>query len=123
VTAAAMSGVFRITSSVQVRRAPGGDPVATLSLAYTYGSRQIDNRPLQRIEASLWGLRASKLAPLLVEGALVFAVIEDVHIETFTPTAGAVANQLVGRIGRVEVVAPPLKRVERSRTEESCKPS
>lgn len=107
-TAACLTGVFVIRGSTEVRTLPSGDTVLTLALAYRYGTRHGEpSRPTQLVEGGLWGTRATKLAPRLLDRALVYAVIEDVHVEAYTTAAGVVGHKMVGRLGRIEVIAPP----------------
>ena len=45
---ATLIGLFILGRDAEVRRTSGGDPVATLSLAYNYGRKGADNkRPTQ----------------------------------------------------------------------------
>jgi single-strand DNA-binding protein len=107
-TAACLSGVFRIHGDAEVRSLPNGDPVVTLALAYHYGTRPTSGgRPFQIVEGGLWGTRATKLAPKLLDRCMVFAVIEDVHIETYFTAAGVAGYKLAGRVGRIEIVSGP----------------
>lgn len=107
-TAACLTGVFVIRGSTEVRTLPSGDTVLTLALAYRYGTRHGEpSRPTQLVEGGLWGTRATKLASRLLDRALVYAVIEDVHVEAYTTAAGVSGHKMVGRLGRIEVIAPP----------------
>lgn len=131
-TAACLTGVFRIRGDAEVRSLQSGDSVVTLSLAYNYGTRPGDgSRPSQLVEGGLWGTRAAKLAPRLLDRALVYAVIEDVHVEAYTTTAGTTGHKMVGRLGRIEVIAPPPPATREQRlmwqmqheADSQCKPS
>ena len=108
-TAATLTGVFKIQQDAEVRELASGDPVVTLQLAYTYGARTPEgHRPTQWVEAGLWGSRAAKLAPRLLANALVFAVVEEVHVEAYTNATGGTGHKLSGRLGRVDVIADPM---------------
>lgn len=132
-TAACLTGVFRIRGDAEVRGLQSGDTVVTLSLAYQYGTRpgEGSSRPTQLVEGGLWGTRATKLAPRLLDRALVYAVIEDVHVESYTTAAGVVGHKMVGRLGRIEVIAPPPPSTREQRlmwqmqheADSLCKPS
>jgi single-strand DNA-binding protein len=108
-TAATLTGVFKVQQDAEIRELATGDPVVTLQLTYAYGGRQPEgHRPTQWVEAGLWGSRATKLAPRLVAHSLIFAVIEEVHVEAYTNASGATGHKLVGRLGRVDVIADPM---------------
>lgn len=108
-TVACMTGVFRIKADAEVRELLSRELIVTLRLAYAYGRRAPDGSQTQQIvEAGLWGPRATKLAPKLVEHALIFAVIEDPHIEVYTSASGATGQKIVGRLGRVDIIADPM---------------
>ena len=99
---AQMVGVFRIGRDAEVRFTQGGDPVASLSLAFNYGKKQEDGkRPSQWIDASLWGKRAEAMAPYLKKGGMVYCVISDPHIETFQGKNGE-GVKLAGSIMEIE---------------------
>lgn len=113
-TTACLTGVFRINEDAQVRRLPNGDAVVSLMLTYVYGTKTPDGqrntqyRNIQVVEAGLWGSRASRLAPRLLEHSLVFAVIEDAHIEVYTNAEGHTNYKIAGRLGRVDIIADPM---------------
>ena len=95
-------GVFRIGRDAELRFTQGGDPVASLALACNYGKKGEDgNRPSQWIDASLWGKRAEAMVPHLTKGGMIYAVIEDVHIETYEGKNGK-GSKLVGKIMEIE---------------------
>lgn len=107
-TAAVLSGVFQIKQDAEVRELPSGEMVVTLALAYAYGGRKGDGtRRYQSIEAGIFGPRASKMAPRLLKGALVFATVEDVHVEDYASSTGTEGHKLSGRLGRIDLVADP----------------
>ena len=92
------SGLFRLGRDAELRRTPSGEPVAGMSLAYNYGPRTDNGRATQWIEASLWGKRAEGLVGYLLKGKAVFAVLEDVHIQTFEGRDGTPGHKLAGRV-------------------------
>lgn len=95
-------GVFRIGRDAEVRFTQGGEPVASLSLVFNYGKKGADgNKPSQWIDASLWGKRAEAMAPYLLKGAMIYAVISDPHIETFQGKNGE-GHKLVGKVMEIE---------------------
>ena len=72
-------GLARIGRDAEIRHTAGGDAVASLSLAFTYGRKGEDGkRPTQWVDASLWGKRAEALAQYLTKGSLVAVTPEDV---------------------------------------------
>lgn len=95
---------MRITRDAEVRYLPTGEPVANVSLVYSYGSKK-DERgylPSQFIECGLWGKRAEAIAPYLTKGQTIVAYVTDVHIETFTKSDGTPGHKLAGRIDEIE---------------------
>jgi len=100
-----LSGVFRIGRDAEVRTAGTGDAVCNLSLAYNHGRKGEDgNRPSQWIDASLWGKRATSLAQYLVKGQMIYAVINDPHIEEFKKADGSKGIKMSGSVGEIELI-------------------
>lgn len=96
-------GLARIGRDVEVRYTPGGDAVASISLAFAYGRKGEDGkRPTQWVDAALWGKRAEALAPYLLKGGLVAVTLEEVHIETFQGSNGP-GHKLVGKVLDIEL--------------------
>lgn len=97
-------GLARIGRDAEIRHTAGGDAVASLSLAFTYGRKGEDGkRPTQWVEASLWGKRAEALAQYLTKGSLVAVTLEDVAIQTFNKSDGSVGTKLAGRVIDIEL--------------------
>lgn len=93
----------RLGRDAEIRYTHGGEPVASLSLAISYGRKGEDGkRPTQWVEGSLWGKRAEALAPYLTKGGLVVVTMEDVHTETYQGRNGE-ATKLVGRVTDIEL--------------------
>ena len=108
-TAACLTGVFRVTEDAKIREMPNGDSVVSLMLVYAYGTKTKDgHRTTQYVEAGLWGSRAQKLAPKLLAHSLVFAVIEDAHVDVYTTAEGHTNYKIAGRLGRVDIIADPM---------------
>ena len=109
-TTACLTGVFKVTEDASVRQMPNGDLVVTLMLIYSHGSTKTSegHRPTQYVEAGLWGPRATKLAPKLLANSLVFAVVEDAHVEVYTNAEGFTNHKIAGRLGRVDIIADPM---------------
>lgn len=100
---------MRITRDAEVRYLPTGEPVANVSLVYSYGSKK-DERgylPSQFIECGLWGKRAEAIAPYLTKGQTIVAYVTDVHIETFTKSDGTPGHKLAGRLTELEFAGGP----------------
>ena len=96
-------GLARIGRDVEVRTTAQGEPVASLSLAFSYGRKGEDGRrPTQWVDAALWGKRAEALAPYLLKGGLIAVTLEDVHIETYHGKNGE-GVKLVGRVMDIEL--------------------
>lgn len=96
-------GLFRIGRDAEIRYTASGDAVASLSLAYDYGVKKDAKGylPSQWIDAALWGKRAESLCQYLTKGTRVYAVIEDVHIETFEKRDGGQGHKLTGRVQNI----------------------
>lgn len=108
-------GVLRIGRDAELRTA-GQSSVINLAMAYGYGKKESGgDRPTQWIDASLWGKRAEALEQYLVKGQQVYAVINDVHIETYDKRDGGTASKLVGIVSDIELVGgrPQGERRER----------
>lgn len=102
---AQITGIFRIGRDAELRHTPKGDAVAQLSLAYNHGKKGQDgNRPSQWIDASIWGKRAESLAPYLLKGQQIYAVLSDPHIQTYEGKNGQ-GVKLVATVLEVELIA------------------
>lgn len=96
-----ITGIFRIGRDAELRYTPNNDAVIGLALAFNYGKKS-DNTT-QWIDASIWGKRAESLAPYLLKGQQIYAVIDDPHIQTFQRREGGGEGfKLVGRISAIE---------------------
>jgi len=116
---AQITGVFRIGKDAEVRFTPRGDAVAQLSLAYNYGKKGDDGkRPSQWIDASIWGKRAESLAPYLLKGSQIYAVLSDPHIQIYEGKNGQ-GHKLAATVLEIELIAgqrdqgQPAQRQER----------
>lgn len=104
-------GLARVGRDVEVRNTTGGDAVASVSLAFTYGRKDADGKkPSQWIDAALWGKRAEALAPYLVKGTLVAVTCEDAHIETFKKSDGTEGVKLAARITAIDLAGGAEKK-------------
>ena len=95
-----ITGIFRIGRDAELRYTQGGDPVASLALVLNYGKKA--DKTSQWIDASIWGKRAESLAPYLLKGQQIYAVIDDPHIQTFAKRDGGDGFKLAGRISAIE---------------------
>lgn len=101
-------GMGRIGRDAEIRYMTDGTPVAGVSVAWSFGRKdETGKQQSQWAELSLWGDRAEKLAPYLLRGQQIFAVVSDVHTETYDKRDGGVGVKLVGRIDSVEFGARP----------------
>jgi len=126
---AQITGVFRIGKDAEVRFTPRGDAVSQLSLAYNYGKKGDDNkRPSQWIDASIWGKRAESLAPYLLKGSQIYAVLSDPHIQTYEGKNGQ-GHKLAATVLEIELIAgqrdqaQPAQRQERPAARPAPAPS
>lgn len=86
---ATLVGTFRLGRDVEVRTLADGEPTANLTLAYN------------------WGRRVVQFAPSLVRGTLVWAVLDDVHVDRHVPAGAAEPrHKLAARVGRIEILSP-----------------
>lgn len=96
-------GLFMLGRDAELRRTSGGDPVATLALAYNYGRKGQDGKtPTQWVEAALWGERATKLVEYLKKGSQFYMQLDDLHIETYDKRDGGQGVKLAARVGGLE---------------------
>lgn len=94
-----LTGMARLGRDAEIRQTPGGDSVATLSLAYNYGRKGDDGRyPTTWINAALWGKRAEALAPYLKKGSQHCFVLTDVHTHTYEKKDGTPGVSLDARV-------------------------
>jgi single-strand DNA-binding protein len=99
-----LTGVGRLGADAEVRYTAGGEPVATLSLAWNYGRKGEDGkRPSQWVRASLWGKRAESLAEFLVKGSSVWVALGDVHVREWEAN-GKSGVSLEGRVLELDFV-------------------
>lgn len=115
---AQITGVFRIGKDAEVRFTPRGDAVAQLSLAYNYGKKGDDNkRPSQWIDASIWGKRAESLAPYLLKGSQIYAVLSDPHIQTYEGKNGQ-GHKLAATVLEIELIAGQREQAQPAQRQE-----
>lgn len=120
-----MTGVFRLGQDTETRYLPSGEPVANLSLAYSHGKKDQATgfRKSQWIDAGLWGDRATSLAQHLTKGTIVFAVLEDVHIEVFRSRDDSDKAKLVARVASIEFVGPKNRDEDRQQGRQQERPA
>lgn len=95
-------GIFRLGKDAELRFTQGGEPVASLALAFNYGQKGQDNKkPTQWLDASLWGKRAEAMAPYLKKGTQIYAILSEPHIETYQGRNGE-GHKLVARVSEIE---------------------
>lgn len=94
-------GIARIGRDVELRKAPNGDAVVSISLAF---SRPGKDAGTQWVEAALWGKRAESLAPFLQKGNQIGVDLDDVHIEEYQSKNG-VASKLVARVSDIALIS------------------
>lgn len=99
-------GLARIGKDAEIRYTTGGDAVANVSLAFTYGKKGEDGkRPTQWVDASMWGKRAESMASYLTKGKQIVAYLEDVHLQTYTKGDGTQNTKMVARLADLEFVS------------------
>lgn len=105
---AILTGVFKIGRDAENRFLPNGEVVCNVSMVYNYGKKGQDGKkPSQWVDASLWGSRAEALSQYLIKGTSIFAVLEDIHVETYAKKDGTSGTKLTGKIGNLDIVSRP----------------
>lgn len=100
---ATLIGLFTLGRDAEVRQTSGGDPVASLALAYNYGKKGADGKkPTQWVEAALWGDRADALQEYMTKGSQFLMQVDDLHVETYEKRDGGQGVKLVGRVKDIE---------------------
>jgi single-strand DNA-binding protein len=96
-------GIGRLGRDMETRYTPDGTPVGSISVAWNYGKKDSDGkRPTQWAELAMFGDRVEKLAPYLVKGQQIFAVVGDARVEVFEKRDGTQGFKLVGRIESID---------------------
>lgn len=112
-------GLARVGRDVEVRRTTNDQAVASVSLAFSYGRKDADNkRPTTWVDGALWGQRAETLAPYLTKGTLVAVTLEDAHIETFRKQDNSEGVKLTGRITAIEFASSPQQAAPQQQTQQ-----
>lgn len=106
-------GLATIGRDAEVRHTAQGDPVASLSLAFTYGKKgAVGKRPTQWVDGSLWGQRAEVLQPYLLKGTRIHVVLDEVHEESYQTRDGRSGNKIVGRVSVIEFASKPAQAAQ-----------
>ena len=99
------TGLYTLGRDAEARFTANGDAVASLSLAYNYGKKDAEGKfPTQWVDASLWGKRAESLTQYLLKGKEIWAVLDDVHIETYKKKDGGEGFKLAARVVDIKFV-------------------
>ena len=105
---AVLTGVFRLGRDAETRYLPSGEPVCNLSLAYNWGKKDGNNKQATTwIDAALWGKRTESASQWLSKGIPIFAVLSDVHIETFNKADGTQGVKLAARVDNFDFIPLP----------------
>jgi single-strand DNA-binding protein len=98
-------GLARVGRDTEIRITSQGEPVANVSLAFSWGRRdESGRRQTTWVDGTLWGKRAETLAPMLLKGTPCAVLLEDLHLETFTARDGNTNTKLVARILDVDLM-------------------
>lgn len=98
-------GIARIGNEPVVRFTPSGKAALQLSLAYQYGRRNEQGEfATQWVDATMWGERTEKLAPMLKKGDRIYVELRDVHLDSFTRKDGSPGSNIKATLERVEFV-------------------
>jgi single-strand DNA-binding protein len=117
------TGLYTLGRDAEVRFMANGDAVASLSLAYNYGKKDAQGKqPTQWIDASFWGKRAEALSQYLVKGKEIFAVLDDVHIETYKKKDGTEGFKLAARVSDLTFVKSGAQQAAAPRTAPAVAP-
>lgn len=106
---AQLTGIARIGRDAETRFTPNGDAVTDISLAFSYGKKDpnTNQKPTQWVKASLWGKRGESIAKYLLKGTLVYVVLDDTHIQTFTKQDGSQGVAMAGKVSTIEFASRP----------------
>lgn len=78
---AVLIDTFRVCYDAVLSTTEDDIPIMKIMMAYNYGKRRDDGqRPTQLVEGVMRGVRVRNLAPLVLQNALVHAVIKDAHV-------------------------------------------
>ena len=98
-------GIARIGNEPVVRFTPAGKPALQLSLAYQYGRKNDQGEyPTQWVDATMWGERTEKLAPMLKKGDRIYVELRDVHMDSFTRKDGSPGSNIKATIEKIEFI-------------------
>lgn len=102
------TALLTVGRDVEVRFTSGGDAVASVSLAYTYGRKGKDGkRPTQWIDGTIWGKQAESLAPYLTKGTKIVASLDELHIETYVGKDGTEKSKMTGKVVGINFAGKP----------------
>lgn len=117
-------GLARIGRDAELRYTADSTPVASLSLAFSYGKKDpaTNKKPTEWVNGSLWGDRAAALVPHLLKGQQIVVTIDDAHTETFTKQDGSIASKIVGRISALEFAGSPQQAAQAPQQQRQAPP-
>ena len=105
-----LTDIGRIGRDAELRYTTGQNPTAVvaLTLACDYGRKGQDgNKPVQWVEAVIFGKQAEAMAPYLVRGQLMHFTIDDAHIEEFKRNDGTSGSKLTGKVIAIKFAGSP----------------
>ena len=98
-------GIARIGNEPVVRFTTAGKPALQLSLAYQFGRKNDQGEyPTQWVDATMWGERTEKLAPMLKKGDRIYVELRDVHMDSFTRKDGSPGSNIKATIEKIEFI-------------------
>lgn len=105
-----LTDIGRIGRDAELRYTTGQNPTAVvaLTLACDYGRKGQDSkRPIQWVEAVIFGKQAEAMATYLVRGQLMHFTIDDAHIEEFKRGDGTPGTKLTGKVIAIKFAGSP----------------
>ncbi|UBM23345.1 single-stranded DNA-binding protein [Pseudomonas sp. p1(2021b)] len=103
-----LTDIGRIGRDAELRYTAGGDAVCNLAIACDYGRKGQDGkRPVQWVDATLWGKQAEAMAQYLVKGQQIHFTIDDAHVEVFTKSDQTQGVKLTGRVIVIKFAGSP----------------
>ncbi|CAB5577309.1 Helix-destabilizing protein [Pseudomonas putida] len=103
-----LTDIGRIGRDAELRYTASGDAVCNLAIACDYGRKGQDGRrPVQWVDATLWGKQAEAMAQYLVKGQQVHFTIDDAHVEVFTKSDQTQGVKLTGRVIIIKFAGSP----------------
>lgn len=103
-----LTDIGRIGRDAELRYTSGQNPTAVINLALAcdYGRKVDGKKPVQWVDAVLFGKQAEAMAPYLLKGQLMHFTLDDVHVEEFQRADKTFGSKLTGRVIVIKFAGP-----------------